>query len=555
MPDYCFVMGNGEIITASYDRSDALSQDQVYTEVKNAFTSLGNDQVEIKSVSDDLREVYQVTIPRPAQHEKETVYVCAKGTTPGGRDNLKNEQRIQQKARFLNYAYKMQTEGHKAISLGVYKRDGVVIFCAWRLAQSNALSPDTPISKQIKIETIAKAVTDGFVQQDKGKGELACAFRKEFIYFYLQNCSWLHNGYVNNLAEHTKPISSLHEATYHTNLASRFARNRIIFGAPGTGKSYGLEKDRKEILQNETVGGYERVTFHPDYSYAQFVGTYKPVSEGTDIYYKFVPGPFMRVYAEALKNSRTEDPQPYVLIIEEINRANVAAVFGDVFQLLDRDDEGASQYEIEASEDIRKYLAEQLGGTPEQFAKIRIPNNMFIWATMNSADQGVFPMDTAFKRRWDFSYLGIDDNDSEISGKTVIVGSGETRQRIEWNKLRKAINSYLANKGINEDKQLGPYFLSRNIVVPENGSEIDSEKFCTAFKNKVIMYLFEDAARQKRQDLFKGCFNNFNRYSEICHEFDLKGVGIFNEVIQHDAEPEDLGQQPFSRQPSNGEES
>lgn len=102
MPDYCFVMGNGEIITASYDRSDALSQDQVYTEVKNAFTSLGNDQVEIKSVSDDLREVYQVTIPRPAQHEKETVYVCAKGTTPGGRDNLKNEQRIQQKARFLN---------------------------------------------------------------------------------------------------------------------------------------------------------------------------------------------------------------------------------------------------------------------------------------------------------------------------------------------------------------------------------------------------------------------------------------------------------------------
>ena len=223
MPDYCFVMGNGEIITASYDRSDALSQDQVYTEVKNAFTSLGNDQVEIKSVSDDLREVYQVTIPRPAQHEKETVYVCAKGTTPGGRDNLKNEQRIQQKARFLNYAYKMQTEGHKAISLGVYKRDGVVIFCAWRLVQSNALSPDTPISKQIKIETIAKAVTDGFVQQDKGKGELACAFRKEFIYFYLQNCSWLHNGYVNNLAEHTKPISSLHEATYHTNLASRFA--------------------------------------------------------------------------------------------------------------------------------------------------------------------------------------------------------------------------------------------------------------------------------------------------------------------------------------------
>lgn len=124
----------------------------------------------------------------------------------------------------------------------------------------------------------------------------------------------------------------------------------------------------------------------------------------------------MRVYVEALKSGRTENPQPHLLLIEEINRAKVAAVFGDVFQLLDRDDDGVSEYEIQASEDIRKYLAKQLGGTPDNYQKIRIPNNMFIWSTMNSADQGVFPMDTAFKRRWNFEYLGINENEEKISG-------------------------------------------------------------------------------------------------------------------------------------------
>ena len=155
-------------------------------------------------------------------------------------------------------------------------------------------------------------------------------------------------------------------------------------------------------------------------------------SDGRSIRYDFVPGPFMRVYVDALKSGRTEAPQPHLLLIEEINRAKVAAVFGDVFQLLDRDDDGVSEYEIQASEDIRRYLASQLGGDADNYKKIRIPNNMFIWATMNSADQGVFPMDTAFKRRWNFTYLGIDDNDKDIRGKYVVVGSKE-QQRIEWN--------------------------------------------------------------------------------------------------------------------------
>lgn len=144
-------------------------------------------------------------------------------------------------------------------------------------------------------------------------------------------------------------------------------------------------------MLKDTNGSYERVTFHPDYSYSQFVGTYKPVMGADEkIRYAFVPGPFMRVYVEALKSGRTENPQPHLLLIEEINRAKVAAVFGDVFQLLDRDDDGVSEYEIQASEDIRKYLASQLKGDPDNYQKIRIPNNMFIWSTMNSADQVYF---------------------------------------------------------------------------------------------------------------------------------------------------------------------
>lgn len=209
----------------------------------------------------------------------------------------------------------------------------------------------------------------------------------------------------------------------------------------------------------------------------------------------------MRMYVKALKNSRTDNIKPFLLIIEEINRANVAAVFGDIFQLLDRGDDFVSEYPIQATEDIKKYLAKELGGNPDDYNKIKIPDNMFIWATMNSADQGVFPMDTAFKRRWDFTYLGIDDNDQDLQGKYVYLADDKS-QKVEWNKLRKAINNFLAKEKINEDKQLGPYFISRSIVVPKDSEEIDRGRFINTFKNKVIMYLFEDAAKQKRPRLF-----------------------------------------------------
>lgn len=314
-----------------------------------------------------------------------------------------------------------------------------------------------------------------------------------------------------------------------TGLSTDFERNRIVFGAPGTGKSYKLNKDSEKLLKNNN-GTFERVTFHPDYSYAQFVGTYKPVtdSEGK-ISYDFVPGPFLRVYVEAIKHRDC----PHLLLIEEINRAKVAAVFGDIFQLLDRNDEGISDYEIQTSEDVRKYLAKEFKHISGNWKKIKLPDNMFIWATMNSADQGVFPMDAAFKRRWNFEYCGIDENENDIKGKFITLEMEDDTVNVVWNKLRKAINEKLSKDyRVNEDKLIGPFFLSKAIIkTVDNSDEIaDRKKFIQAFKSKVIMYLYEDAAKQHKHKLFSGC--DSTRYSAVCDAFDKIGIRIFGDDFE-----------------------
>ena len=240
-------------------------------------------------------------------------------------------------------------------------------------------------------------------------------------------------------------------------------------------------------------------------------GTYKPVPEGSDITYRYVPGPFMRI----LKKALDKPSQPFILIIEEINRANVAAVFGDVFQILDREN-NVSVYPIDATEDMKTYLNRD---------KIILPQNLFIWATMNSADQGVFPMDTAFKRRWDFKYFSINHNEDLIEDTYSVINE----KSISWNDLRKAINDELLSYKINEDKLIGPFFAFNEY----HNKEIPTEVFKDIFKNKIIMYLFEDAARSKRNELFSGVGKQRNlTYSEICEEFDKNGIDIFTDSIR-----------------------
>jgi len=310
-----------------------------------------------------------------------------------------------------------------------------------------------------------------------------------------------------------------------------YPHNRILYGAPGTGKSYTLNEDARAFAETNM----ERVTFHPAYSYAQFFGSFKPISEKngekTDIEYKFVPGPFLRVLLKALANPS----QNYLLVIEEINRANVAAVFGDVFQLLDRKD-GASEYPIAISDELYNYIDnyfnqqvlieeyEQAVSIPRDNKKIAIPANMYIWATMNSADQGVQPMDTAFKRRWDFKYIGIDEGQDEIEKKLVQLKLKDgTVQKFYWNKLRQQINGRLSDKnaGVPEDKQLGPFFIPL--------ANLEGNKFQESFENKVLMYLFEDAAQYCHSLIFG---DEYTSFAKLLEDFKVKGatlIGNFSE--------------------------
>ena len=343
-------------------------------------------------------------------------------------------------------------------------------------------------------------------------------------------------------------------------------RNRIIFGAPGTGKSHKLEEDSKLFGEN-----MERVTFHPNYSYAQFVGTYKPIQgeNPTDIKYEYIPGPFMRTYVNALNNPEKK----FLLLIEEINRANVAAVFGDVFQLLDRKN-GVSEYPIATSEDIKKHLLEKLDCLKDQdinelsdeekkmYLEMKIPENMYIWATMNSADQGVFPMDTAFKRRWEFEYISVNEPEQVAKiEKYVIPMCANTEQGyyVNWNDLRTRINSILIdNCKVNEDKLLGPFFISKNVLddIKANKDEkdrilaIDKESrsdednnilaeickkeisYMKAFESKVIMYLFEDVMKMRAEKIFIDYAQKKGKmiFSEICKAFEEDGEHIFGIV-------------------------
>ena len=312
-------------------------------------------------------------------------------------------------------------------------------------------------------------------------------------------------------------------------------RNMIVHGAPGTGKSHYIEDLQDLYFDDDKV---QRVTFYPNYSYAQFVGGYKPYSginsKGDhEVYYKFVFGPFLDMYVAAQKHPK----ERYLLIIEEINRANAAAVFGDVFQLLDRDINGVSEYPIRVSHEMGEELYHELhftlhdeesysGFTPEELEQecvktIALPHNMFIWATMNSADQGVFPIDTAFRRRWSFEYLSI-DNSQEAVDMEVALACGHS---VSWNALRSVVNEKLLALGINEDKQLGPFFIGNKDYMAKLQQE---NRFNAVFKDKVITYLFNDVVRHCRPQFFTGATKP-SSYSQICADFDLMGERIFGD--------------------------
>ncbi|MEA1973296.1 MAG: AAA family ATPase, partial [Candidatus Cloacimonadota bacterium] len=274
----------------------------------------------------------------------------------------------------------------------------------------------------------------------------------------------------------------------------KVANNIIYFGSPGTGKS--------NTVDALTMGSNVRkITFHTEYDYHSFVGGYKPSMNGDDIVYKFVPQIFTKIYIEAWRNPT----EHYYLQIEEINRGNCAEIFGDLFQLLDRDSDGSSKYDVDANEELLKYLTEKLGEAHDGIVdgKIKIPKNLSIIATMNTSDQSLFPMDSAFKRRWDWEYMKI-DYDCAASSFIIKLNNGNS---YEWLKFLKAVNKLIFKSTGSPDKQIGNWFINAT-----DTRGIINEK---TFINKVLFYLWNDVFKDEEESLFDVGEENHLVYEDL----------------------------------------
>lgn len=288
---------------------------------------------------------------------------------------------------------------------------------------------------------------------------------------------------------------------------NKFASNILLYGVPGCGKSHKVEEEYESKITTEK--NKIRVVFHPDYTYSDFVGQLLPVLKEVEnaqgvkeekLQYEFVPGPFTKI----IKTAYEEPNQQCLLIIEELNRGNAPAIFGEIFQLLDRNDNGESKYGI-YNADIAKYA---YGGLPENQGiainviantPIKLPPNLTIVATMNTSDQNVFTMDTAFQRRWQMKHIPNRFTGESLDEKTINhVAKHLPNSEISWGVFAQTINKkmHTANLGFGgtEDKSLGVYFATDNDLD-------DAERFA----EKVLKYLWDDAFKLGRKELFNDC--------------------------------------------------
>lgn len=307
---------------------------------------------------------------------------------------------------------------------------------------------------------------------------------------YLLNQNIKPDGFESNniVIENTKEESNKQLAE---NAKAHRGESVIYYGIPGSGKSYYI---KNKILNGVPEENFERVTFYPEYTYYDFVGQKLPKDDGTGL--QFEAGPFTRILEKALKNRQ----EHYYLIIEEMNRGNAQAIFGDIFQLLDRDIDGNSVYAT-TNYVVSQYLKSKEINLKEN--KVIIPSNITIIATINTSDQNVFNLDTAFGRRWQYEIFGEEQTKgtNNIYSKGKIIGI----EGFTWNEIREKINEKIlkSEEIFNaEDKRMGLYYIDKECL--SEGEETEELKAISRkkFANKIFRYLWTDVFKNDREAIF-----------------------------------------------------
>lgn len=344
-------------------------------------------------------------------------------------------------------------------------------------------------------------------------------FKKDIAYLTDLYVNFESKAILNNdKLEETISVKEQQEDHTFKKSAELMGKNIIYKGFPGSGKSHIItEKYLKEKGEYIDEGRYERVTFYSEYTNAEFVGTIKPCIKNNIPTYQFIPGPFTKILKRAIENSETN----FYLVIEEINRGEAASIFGDIFQLLDRENEnGRSTFSITNSL-IADYIYK------DENKKIYIPANLSIIASMNVSDENVKTLDNAFERRWED--IWIFDTQGEYDNRYI-----KGMESITWGKFRRIINNAIkAQQGIlkNEDKQLGAYFI-RSTYVIDTSENNDNSKDRERFLYKVIINLYTKVCKYDKTLIFDEEIKSIDDLQRVFLQKDY--LKIFKEEIKDD---------------------
>lgn len=404
---------------------------------------------------------------------------------------------VKQLVEILNEIYSLADEGSRSNAIRMF---------GFKYAESIMASGVSP----------QKLIDDSIIDSNSYGGEITKAIN---MYNSIKN---------NEYGVHFVDTSNTQTNIFDYNTTKGSSECKILFGIPGCGKSYhidykilGKDKDTKEYCGNYKKENIIRTTFFQDYSNTDFIGQILPKvtkNENGDsvVEYSFNPGPFTLALIQAIKNPTKK----VALVIEEINRGNAPAIFGDIFQLLDRDDDSISQYGI-INVGIIDYLNSlnfDVDGENVNyiFNEIKIPGNMDIFATMNTSDQNVYTLDTAFTRRWAKERIPNDFGDNEKIKNKSVPGMNEYTWGEFVNSINSYINDHLDDLQINEDKKIGAFFVSLTTL-----DDVDE------FAYKVLDYLWSDVSKLDHNVIF----NNYKTFESLIKDYKSKGVKVFKSNI------------------------